>query len=145
MVCGLLELVLSVQPTRVLHRLFPPVVAAVTVILIGVALTGTGMKYWGGGAVCADMVWKLHGQLDGLDVPKNPGPTCFSGEVALPFGSPEFIGLGFSVMCFLVLIELFGSVFMKNCNVVLALMFGYAVAALSDHDGDQYVDNGKIK
>jgi uric acid-xanthine permease len=43
MVCSLLELFFSAIPTRILRKLFPPVVSCVTVILIGVALTGTGM------------------------------------------------------------------------------------------------------
>ena len=58
MLCALLEVVFSLFPGRVLKRIFPPVVTAVTVTLIGVALTGTGMKYWGGGVVCAEMIWK---------------------------------------------------------------------------------------
>ena len=51
MVCCLLELFLSLLPVKVITRMFPPLVSAITVILIGVALTGTGMKYWGGGVV----------------------------------------------------------------------------------------------
>jgi len=47
MVCGLLELVLALMPLKYLKSVFPPVVTSVTVILIGVSLTGTGMKYWG--------------------------------------------------------------------------------------------------
>lgn len=74
-----------------------------------------------------------------------PGPTCFNGEVKLGYGSPQFIGLGFSVMCFLLVIELFGSVFMKNCNVVLALLFGYLVAGVSDYEGSSYVTPANIQ
>mmetsp|Transcript_12606 Transcript_12606/g.17891 ORF Transcript_12606/g.17891 Transcript_12606/m.17891 type:complete len:94 (-) Transcript_12606:47-328(-) len=67
----------------------------------------------------------ISGQLDGLGVSPIPGPTCTgNGDVMLGYGSAEYIGLGFSVMIFLVFIELFGSVFMKNCNVILALLFG---------------------
>ena len=36
----------------------------------------------------------------------------------------------------MVVIELFGSTFMKNCNVVLALLFGYFVAGVSQYDDD---------
>lgn len=61
-VCALLELGFSLMPTKVLKKVFPPIVSSITVILIGVALTGTGMKYWGGGAVCAEMGWKNHGK-----------------------------------------------------------------------------------
>ena len=50
MVCGLLELIFAFLPLKILKGIFPPVVTCITVILIGVALTGTGMKYWGGGA-----------------------------------------------------------------------------------------------
>jgi xanthine/uracil permease len=65
--------------------------------------------------------------------------------VFLSSGSPEYIGLGFSVMVGLVFIELFGSVFMKNCNVIIALLFGYFVAGMSDYDGDSYVLTENIR
>jgi len=42
------------MPRAQLRRMFPPVVTGVCVLLIGLALTGTGIKYWGGGAFCAD-------------------------------------------------------------------------------------------
>jgi uracil-xanthine permease len=32
----------------------------------------------------------------------------------------------------------------RNCNVIIALLFGYLVAALSDKDGDAYVISSKI-
>jgi uric acid-xanthine permease len=70
-----------------------------------------------------------------------PYPTCTNGETSLGYGSPEYIGLGFSVMAMLVFIELFGSVFFKNCNVFLALIFGYFVAAVSNYNGMSYVTN----
>jgi len=64
-------------------------------------------------------------QLDGVeDVPPLPGPICQNGNVFLGYGSSAFIGLGFSVIVMLVVIEIFGSTFMKNCNVILALLFG---------------------
>ena len=63
-----------------------------------------------------------------------PFPSCTAGETSLGYGAPQYIGLGFSVMCFLVVIELFGSIFMKNCNVILALLFGYFVAGVSSYD-----------
>jgi len=147
MVCGLLELGLSVLPAKRLRAIFPPIVTSITVMLIGVALTGTGMKYWGGGVVCAEMGWKTHSQIlsqEDLSFPP-PFPTCVNGETSELYGSPQYIGLGFSVMAFLVVIELFGSVFMKNCNVILALLFGYMIAGLSDLDGKSYVDTSAIK
>ena len=112
--CALLEILFSVIPGRIIQKIFPPVVCAITVTLIGVALTGTGMKYWGGGVVCADMIWKEHSQVvdsvgpvdDGFPVSNIPSATCQNGSVFLPYGSAEFIGLGFSVLVFLVFIEL---------------------------------------
>ena len=58
MVCAFLEAVFSVFPSKLLKKIFPPIVCAVTVTLIGVYLTGQGLKGWGGGVVCADMIWK---------------------------------------------------------------------------------------
>lgn len=149
-VCALLELGFSLMPRNVIKKTFPPIVASVTVILIGVALTGTGMKYWGGGVVCAEMGWKNHAAVIGSGIELlNPKPTCTAGETSLLYGSSEYIGLGFSVMAFLVFIELFGSIFMKNCNVVLALLFGYFVAAVSRYDDGvnnlKYVVSDNIK
>lgn len=146
MVCCLLELIISVMPMSQIKKVFPPIVTSVTVMLIGVALTGTGMKYWGGGVVCAEMGWKTHAQVVDLGVSPIPGPTCatYNGE-PLYYGATEYIGLGFSVLSFLIVIELFGSVFMKNCNVILALLFGYFVAWLSEYNGAPYVNNANIK
>ena len=104
MLCCLLELFFSCLPIHHIKKVFPPLVTAVTVILIGVALVGTGMKYMGGGVVCAEMIWKEHDQVVdsvgfGSPVFPLPSSTCTgNGEVALGYGSTEFIGLGFSVM-----------------------------------------------
>jgi xanthine/uracil permease len=108
-ICALLEVLFSVIPGRIIQKIFPPVVCAITVTLIGVALTGTGMKYWGGGVVCAEMIWKEHAQVVdsvGGTVSAIPSATCQNGSVLLPYGSAELIGLGFSVLVFLVFIEL---------------------------------------
>ena len=63
MLCAVLEIFFSLLPGKTIRKIFPPVVSAVAVTLIGVALTGTGMKYWGGGVVCAEMGWKEHAQV----------------------------------------------------------------------------------
>jgi len=92
------------------------------------------------------MGWKTHQQLIGLEVPPIPGAACgVYGGQPLFYGSTEYIGLGFSVLSFLIVIECFGSVFMKNCNVVIALLFGYMVAGLSEKNGDPYVNVDNIK
>jgi len=133
MICCLLEVVFSILPVKVIKKVFPPLVSGIAVLLIGAALTGTGMKYWGGGVVCAEtMCSPIQFNCSG------------NGEVILPYGASQYIGLGFSVACMLVVVELFGSTFMKNCNVIIALLFGYLIAGLTDFEGDLYVDNDAI-
>lgn len=55
--CRYVEVVLAFMPKNVLRKLFPPIVTGPAIMLIGAGLTGTGMKYWGGGAVCAETAW----------------------------------------------------------------------------------------
>jgi len=35
--------------------------------------------------------------------------------------------------------------YFRNCNVVLALLFGYFVAGVSNYNGEPYVDTSKIQ
>ena len=176
MICSFLEIFLSFVPKNLLRRMFPPLVTGVAVMCIGIGLTGTGMKYWGGGTVCAEVAWKNHISAYNLvgfpqiienntwsggkviyhsRIDPRPGTVCGgktcceAGDVALPFGSPELVGLGFSVFVMLIIIELFGSPMMKNCNVIIALLFGYFVAGVSEKCvGDvckKYVVDTKIE
>lgn len=163
MVCAMLEVVLSFVPKDKLRRMFPNIVTGVAVMLIGAGLTATGIKYWGGGAVCAEMAWKNNPQVYGLVGkggtwfgPDQTGVAPFpgsggrsmcdgNGDVIKPFGSPEYIGLGFSVVLMLILVELFGSPFMKNANVIIALLFGYFVAGVSRAEGNKFVPDTKIE
>lgn len=48
---------------------------------------------------------------------------------ALPWGSAEFIGLGFSVWITIIIIERFGAPIMKSCAVVLGLVVGMIISA----------------
>lgn len=57
----------------------------------------------------------------------------------LPWGSPEFLGLGFLVFATIVLIENFGSAFMKSSQIVIGLIVGLIVAAACG-----YVDSSTI-
>ena len=114
-------------------QIFPPLVSGVTITLIGAALIGTGMQYWGGGVFCALNVNGLPGSALGHCTYTNMttgvstvainsftglNETCFSpaipiacsgnGDVKLPFGSSAYLGLGFLVFAVLVFVELFG-------------------------------------
>jgi uric acid-xanthine permease len=147
MVCCLSELFFSFMPIAYIKRLFPPLITSITVVLLGIALCGTGMKYWGGGTVCAEMGWKIHAQLVDAGITDLPPPSalCNNGETSLYYGTAAYIGLGFSVLCSLVVIELFGSVFMKNCNVIIALCIGYIIAAVTSYNGIRYVTRDNIE
>ena len=48
---------------------------------------------------------------------RSMGCDSGNGDVQLPFGSAPYVGLGMSVFVMLVLIEVFGSPFMRNCQV----------------------------
>ncbi|KAJ1496134.1 permease family-domain-containing protein, partial [Baffinella frigidus] len=59
--------------------------------------------------------------------------TLTGTQVFLPFGSPEYIGLGFMVFATLVFVECFGSPFVRNCGVVISLMVGFIVAGIAGY------------
>jgi NCS2 family nucleobase:cation symporter-2 len=52
---------------------------------------------------------------------------------ALPWGSPEFIGLGFLVFVTIILCERFGPPILKSCAVVVGLLVGSVVAAACNY------------
>ncbi|KAK4098079.1 Xanthine/uracil permease [Parathielavia hyrcaniae] len=119
-VCALLEILISFMPPRLLLRIFPPIVTGPTVMLIGIHLIESGFKNWAGGSgLCADA---------------NP-PEFFAAcpniaaPHALPWGSAEYLGLGFSVFVTIILCERFGSPIMKSVSVVIGLLTGCIIAA----------------
>lgn len=116
--CALLEIGLSFMSIDVLKRIFPPLVTGPTVLLIGVSLIESGLEDWAGGSgSCA---------TDPAARALCPDATA---PRALPWGSAEFIGLGFLVFLAIILCERFGSPIMKSCSVVLGLLVGCIVAA----------------
>ncbi|KAL5046149.1 uric acid-xanthine permease [Aspergillus fruticulosus] len=112
--CALVEILLAFVPPKVIHKIFPPIVTGPTVMLIGISLIGTGFKDWAGGSSCMD---------EGMLCPSAAAPR------PLPWGSPEFIGLGFLVFVVIILCERFGAPIMKSCSVVIGLLVGCIVAA----------------
>ncbi|KAG0291121.1 hypothetical protein BGZ98_003138 [Dissophora globulifera] len=120
MVCSLLPIILSFVPPRALKRIFPPIVTGVTVMLIGVSLVTSGIQQWGGGAgPCASR--PALGPF--VDCPVVGAPH------AAPWGDAQWIGLGFLVFFTIMVVEFFGSPFMKNAQVVIGLIVGMIVAA----------------
>jgi uracil-xanthine permease len=123
---AVLQALIAFIPPPTLRKIFPPWLAGMGVFLIGVNLVGVGMMQWGGGGDC------------GSDL----STTCTGvGKSHLAYGSTEYVGLGFFVMCTLIFLELFGSPFLRSCSIALAILIGYFVAALTtDREGNPYTD-----
>jgi uracil-xanthine permease len=132
MLCVWLEAGIAMIPYKYLKKVFPPYVLGVTVMLIGVQLTGAGMKFWGGGVGCS-----------GNPTASNPCPG--NGEVFLGFGSGPYVAQGFYVFLIFFLVEIFGSPFLRNTMVIWGLLGGFAIAAMSSYEGDQFVTGDRIK
>ncbi|KAG2448887.1 hypothetical protein HYH02_006236 [Chlamydomonas schloesseri] len=160
--CGVIPVILSFFPIRVIKKIFPPLVCGIVIMMIGVHLIGSGFKNWGGGTFCADN-WQHPPATKACFLPaKYPNGTsylqlnqCWVGpgvlcgdktktEVFLPFGSQQYIGLGFLVFITIIFLEIFGSPFMRNASVILALLFGYLIAAVTNYQGKKYVITTKI-
>ncbi|KAJ7135080.1 xanthine/uracil permease [Mycena filopes] len=132
LICSFLEMFLAFVPPRVLKRVFPPMITGMVVLLIGAALIGdSGALNWGGGANgCQN--FPTSGIFEVC-------PTIFAPR-PLPWGSPEFIGLGFLSFVSIVLTELFGSPFLKNISIIVGLAVGCIVAGAAG-----YIDGSSIK
>lgn len=118
-VCALLGVLLSFTPPKILHKIFPPIVTGPVVLLIGANLIQSGFQDWVGGSDCV-------------------GKVCGTGSKAAPWGSAQFIGLGFLVYLSIIVCERFGAPIMKSCAVIVGLLIGCIVAAacgyFSSHD-----------
>lgn len=100
-------------------------------LLIGASLVGSsGAPNWAGGsngcATATSGIFELC-------------PTIFAPR-PLPWGSPEFIGLGFLSFIAIILTEIFGSPFLKNISIIVGLAVGCIVAGAAG-----YIDGSTIK
>jgi uracil-xanthine permease len=131
-ICALTEILISFLPPKTLQRIFPPIVTGPTVILIGVHLVETGFKNWAGGSgLCSELPEDGFFRL----CPNIAAPH------ALPWGSAQFIGLGFLVFLTIILCERFGSPIMKSTSVILGLLTGCIVAAATGYFDDSGINN----
>ncbi|KAI0352821.1 Xanthine/uracil permease [Trametes cingulata] len=132
MICAFLEIFMSFVPPRILKRVFPPMVTGTVIVMIGASLIGSsGIPNWGGGSNdCASRPTSGFFQL----CPDITAPR------PLPWGSPEFIGLGFLSFISIIITELFGSPFLKNISVIVGLAVGCIVAGATG-----YIDGSSIK
>jgi uracil-xanthine permease len=130
-VCALLEIAMSFTSPRILKKIFPPLVTGPTVLLIGVNLVTTGFKNWAGGSG---------------DCSARPSTGLFqlcpniNAPHALPWGSAEFIGLGFSVFITIILCERFGAPIMKSTAVVIGLLVGCIIAGATGYFDKTSID-----
>lgn len=141
MVAAIFELVLAMTPAKIREKFFPSVVTGVAVMLIGGALISAGIKYIGGGVFCAENDLSASASFGA------PQLCTENGNVVLPFGSPEYVGLGFSVIAMSVFIQFFGSPFLKSTFFFWGLMFGCFVSGVSTYEakeGDFTLDDGDV-
>ncbi|KAF2999746.1 hypothetical protein E8E13_004731 [Curvularia kusanoi] len=122
--CALLEIGMSFTSPRLLKKIFPPLVTGPTVMLIGVKLILTGFQNWAGGSSgCqARPTSGLYSLCPTINAPR-----------ALPWGSAEFIGLGFSVFITIIICERFGAPIMKSTAVVIGLLIGCIIAGATGY------------
>lgn len=131
--CALLEIALSFTKPTILKKIFPPLVTGPTVMLIGISLIESGFQGWAGGA----------GSPGCIDRPTSgPFRVCPTEGAphALPWGSAEYIGLGFSVFVTIIICERFGSPIMKSCAVVLGLLVGCIIAGATGYFSSAGID-----
>ncbi|KAJ5902706.1 Purine permease [Penicillium taxi] len=127
--CALLEIGLSFMSSKALRRIFPPLVTGPTVLLIGASLTQSAMEDWAGGSGCMS---------SGALCPDSSAPH------ALPWGSPQFIGLGFLVFVTIILCERFGPPILKSCAVIVGLLVGSIVAAACNYFESSGVESAPV-
>jgi len=129
--CSLTLMAMSFVNPYHLKRIFPPMVTGGVVLLIGASLIGSsGFLDWGGGS-------------NGCQLRPTSGifelcPTIFAPKPLL-WGDARFIGLGFLSFITIVVVEFFGSPFMKNASIVLGLAVGMIGAGAGN-----YVDGSSI-
>lgn len=123
LLCALLNVLVSFSPSKVLRKIFPPIVTGPVVLLIGVSLIQSGFEDWVGGAGCMDS-------------------TCTKKD--LPWGSARLVGLGFLVYVCIILCERFGSPIMKSCAVIVGLLIGCIVAAACGYFSHEDIDAAPV-
>ncbi|KAH9908873.1 Xanthine/uracil permease [Xylariomycetidae sp. FL2044] len=134
-VCALIEILIAFIPPKVMLKIFPPIVTGPTVMLIGISLIETGFKNWAGGSgSCADAdPAPLYAACPDINAPH-----------ALPWGAPEFLGLGFSVFLTIILCERFGSPIMKSTSVIIGLLVGCIIAAATGYFDRSGIDTAPV-
>ncbi|KAG6003193.1 hypothetical protein E4U21_002270 [Claviceps maximensis] len=138
-ICALVEILISFLPPKILLRMFPPIVTGPTVMLIGIHLIESGFKDWmGGSGPCANPL-STGNQANFFALCPN-----VNAPHALPWGSPEYLGLGFAAFVTIILCERFGSPIMKSTSVVLGLLVGCIIAAACGYFDRSGIDSAPV-
>ncbi|KAI1748887.1 purine permease [Xylaria castorea] len=134
-VAALIEVVIAFIPPKIMLRIFPPLVTGPTVMLIGINLIESGFKDWlGGSGPCSDATHTAF-------FDKCPDITA---PHALPWGSAEYLGLGFSVFITIILCERFGSPIMKSTSVIIGLLTGIIIGAATGYFDRSGIDQAPV-
>ncbi|KAI3319305.1 Xanthine/uracil permease [Xylariaceae sp. AK1471] len=134
-VAALIEIAIAFMPPRIILKIFPPLVTGPTVMLIGIGLIESGFKDWlGGSGPCSDATHTAF-------FDKCPDITA---PHALPWGSAEYLGLGFSVFITIILCERFGAPIMKSTSVVIGLLTGIIIAAATGYFSRSGIDQAPV-
>ncbi|KAI0430107.1 permease family-domain-containing protein [Xylaria sp. FL1042] len=132
-VAALVEILIAFIPPRTILKIFPPLVTGPT--LIGISLIESGFKDWlGGSGPCSDATHTAF-------FDKCPDITA---PHALPWGSGEYLGLGFSVFITIILCERFGSPIMKSTSVIIGLLTGIIIAAATGYFSRSGIDEAPV-
>ncbi|KAG6078842.1 hypothetical protein E4U31_000240 [Claviceps sp. LM219 group G6] len=138
-ICALVEILISFLPPKILLKMFPPIVTGPTVMLIGVHLIGSGFKDWmGGSGPCANPA-SSGDQASFFALCPN-----LNAPHALPWGSPEYLGLGFAAFITIILCERFGSPIFKSTSVVWGLLVGCIIAAACGYFDRSGIDSAPV-
>lgn len=108
-------------------------------MIIGVHLIESGFKDWmGGSGPCANP--SVAGDQ------ANFFASCpnINAPHALPWGSPEYLGLGFAAFLTIILCERFGSPIMKSTSVVWGLLVGCIIAAACGYFDPRGIDSAPV-
>ncbi|KAF5654899.1 nucleobase:cation symporter-2 NCS2 family [Fusarium sp. NRRL 25303] len=133
-VCALINILVSFIPAKYLLKVLPPIVTGPTVMLIGIKLIKSGFSNWmGGSGGCMTATDGLFALCPNINAPH-----------PLPWGSAEFLGLGFSVFVAIILCERFGSPIMKSTSVVVGLLVGCIIAAACGYFDRSGIDSAPV-
>lgn len=124
-ICSLLAIAIGFIPPKYLHRVFPSIVTGPILLLIGASLSQGAVQNWAGGSDCYS---------GGLCNTQSPSTSH-------PWGSGQYIGLGFLVIVTIVLSDKFGPPILKSCSVVFGLLIGCIVAAACGYFAHDFIDS----